>query len=67
MNTFRRILLGKIFKDTPESGEKIDLCIGCVWQELKRHQKCSTCRRNQHMKDNYEPAQKAQEGGVERE
>ena len=67
MNHFRRILIGKIFKEKPASGEKIDLCAGCVWKELKRHQKCSTCRRNQNMKDNYEPVQAAQEGGVERE
>lgn len=46
--------------------ELADPCDGCVWKALKRHQKCSTCRRNQNMKDNYEPAQAAQEGGVER-
>ena len=74
MNTFRRILLGKMFSD--QRDEKTDLCAGCVWKDLKRHQKCSTCRRNQNMKDNYEPIlrggsnsaiQTAHEGGVERE
>ena len=27
-------------------------CDGCVWNG-KRHQKCSCCRRNRNMKDNY--------------
>ena len=28
-------------------------CDGCHWKG-RRHQKCSCCRRNRHMKDNYE-------------
>lgn len=65
MNTMRKNLLYRLFAhQTPE--QKIDLCDGCAWKELKRHQKCSTCRRNQNMKDNYMPCV-AQEGGVERE
>ncbi len=27
-------------------------CVGCAYNG-KRHQKCSCCRRNQYMKDNY--------------
>ena len=30
-------------------------CIGCVWLNT-RHQKCSCCRRNRHLKDNYKEA-----------
>ena len=33
--------------------DMIDHCGGCYWREIKRFQKCSTCRRNSHMKDNY--------------
>lgn len=32
-------------------------CAGCRWRpggKEARHQKCSCCRRNSHMKDNYE-------------
>ena len=29
-------------------------CDGCRWKEIGRQQKCSCCRRNRHMKDNYE-------------
>lgn len=28
-------------------------CNGCKWK-LVRHQKCSCCRRNRHLKDNFE-------------
>lgn len=28
-------------------------CNGCKWKFV-RHQKCSTCRRNRNMKDNFE-------------
>lgn len=28
-------------------------CDGCKWKQ-KRHQKCSCCRRNRHLKDNFE-------------
>lgn len=31
---------------------KISECDGCKWNG-KRHQKCSCCRRNRNMKDNY--------------
>lgn len=34
-------------------------CVGCEWLG-KRHQKCSCCRRNANMKDNFQP-----EGGTE--
>lgn len=34
-------------------------CVGCAWLG-KRHQKCSCCRRNANMKDNFQP-----EGGTE--
>lgn len=30
-------------------------CTGCVWLNT-RHQKCSCCRRNQYIKDNYREA-----------
>ena len=30
-------------------------CEGCVWLNT-RHQKCSCCRRNQYIKDNYREA-----------
>lgn len=42
-------------------------CDGCYWRMIKRHQKCSCCRRNQNMKDNYVSLETAQEGAVERE
>ena len=29
-------------------------CVGCKWENRKRPQKCSCCRRNKHMKDSYE-------------
>ena len=45
--------LKKLF--TKKRVVKVDRCEGCCWRELKRFQKCSTCRRNQKMKDNYEP------------
>lgn len=31
---------------------EIGNCEGCKWKN--RHQKCSCCRRNRHMKDSYE-------------
>ena len=31
---------------------QIDGCEGCIWLNT-RHQKCSCCRRNQYLKDNY--------------
>lgn len=42
-------------------------CSDCYWRMIKRHQKCSCCRRNQNMKDNYVSIETAQEGAVERE
>ena len=46
--------------------EMIDHCGGCYWRSIGRHQKCSCCRRNQSMKDNYksitEALLEAQEG-----
>lgn len=32
---------------------QISECDGCKWKG-KRHQKCSCCRRNRYIKDNYE-------------
>ncbi len=29
-------------------------CDGCYWKEIGRQQKCSCCRRNRYLKDNYE-------------
>lgn len=41
-----------VFEDIPA----VDLdCTGCVWLNT-RHQKCSCCRRNQCIKDNYKEA-----------
>lgn len=34
---------------------EIGSCDGCAWKGL-RHQKCSCCRRNQYIKDNYKEA-----------
>ena len=53
MNTFRKNLLYRMFGGKPENEEKTDLCNGCLWRDLKRHQKCSCCRRNKNLKDNY--------------
>ena len=62
MNQMRRNLLYRLF--APKAcDQKIDLCEGCAWKELKRHQKCSCCRRNQNMKDNYEPILRGGAGG----
>lgn len=33
---------------------EVGSCDGCYWKEIGRQQKCSCCRRNRHMKDNYE-------------
>lgn len=30
-------------------------CQGCLYRGIGRYQKCSTCRRNQNLKDNYRP------------
>lgn len=35
---------------------EIDDCEGCVWLNT-RHQKCSCCRRNRCLKDNYKKAE----------
>lgn len=41
-----------VFEDVPA----VDLdCTGCVWLNTRR-QKCSCCRRNQYIKDNYKEA-----------
>ena len=41
-----------VFENVPAA----DLdCPGCVWLNT-RHQKCSCCRRNQYIKDNYKEA-----------
>lgn len=41
-----------VFENVPAA----DLdCTGCVWLNT-RHQKCSCCRRNQYIKDNYKEA-----------
>ena len=38
-----------------ESAPSIETtCVGCKWENRKRPQKCSCCRRNKHMKDSYE-------------
>ena len=66
MNHNRRNLLYRIFQPK-ESDQKIDLCVGCLWCEQSRYQKCSCCRRNQNMKDNYKPSETAQKGVAERE
>ena len=31
-------------------------CNGCKWSGMIRPQKCATCCRNKHMKDNYQEA-----------
>lgn len=47
-----------IVKCAIERAQTIDTdCTGCVWLNV-RHQKCSCCRRNQHLKDNYKEARK---------
>lgn len=28
-------------------------CTGCLWKSEGRHQRCSCCCRNEHLKDNY--------------
>ena len=32
---------------------EVGSCEGCYWKEIGRQQKCSCCRRNRHMKDNF--------------
>lgn len=34
-----------------------DLCGKCHWRKIGRFQKCSCCKRNSKMKDNYKPAE----------
>ena len=33
---------------------EVGSCDGCHWKEIERQQRCSCCRRNRHLKDNYE-------------
>lgn len=33
---------------------EVGSCDGCHWKEIGRQQKCSCCRRNRYLKDNYE-------------
>lgn len=53
-----------ILKCVQRLGELEDIekqnCAGCVWKS-KRHQKCSCCKRNYDLKDNYESALKSLE------
>lgn len=35
---------------------EVGSCEGCYWKEIGRQQKCSCCRRNRYMKDNYRRA-----------
>lgn len=41
---------------TMEAVEAVEVgnCVGCIWSNRKRPQKCSCCRRNPDMKDCYE-------------
>jgi hypothetical protein len=63
--------LKRLFSCEPASNiklvqdEKEDPCVGCLWKQQGRFQKCSCCRRNQNMKDNYMPYT-GLEGVVER-
>lgn len=43
----------------PTTIQNAQTCTGCAWKG-KRHQKCTCCRRNVNMKDNFLP-----EGGAE--
>jgi len=47
--------LKKFFSKDPDllPGESKDGCENCYWKAIKRHQKCSCCRRNANLKDNY--------------
>lgn len=46
----------QLLRDTnilaPRDSVLMSKCDGCKWNG-KRHQKCSCCRRNRNMKDNY--------------
>lgn len=57
MNIRRKNLLYKLFGPKPNSGEKVDLCAGCYWKDIGRFQKCTSCRRNAHLKDHYAPVE----------
>lgn len=46
--------LRKVIADLDRSMNDIGNCDGCYWKEIGRHQKCSCCRRNRHLKDCYE-------------
>lgn len=30
-------------------------CDSCIWKQVKRVQRCSTCKRNKYLKDNFKP------------
>lgn len=44
---------GMTFNDLLARALEQTSCVGCKW-DGKRHQKCSCCRRNHGIKDNYE-------------
>ena len=45
--------LEKLFNRTPATEILIteDRCEGCHWKTIKRHQKCSCCRRNANQEE----------------
>ena len=53
---FLRMLMQNFVDRTPTITITADTsCQGCLYRSIGRYQKCSTCRRNQNLKDNYRP------------
>ena len=51
----------KVIEDQAKRQSEIGNCDGCYWKEkVRRPSRCSCCRRNRDMKDNY---RRAEEGG----
>ena len=52
------VVIGDIKAAPTVDAVKVGNCEGCIWENRKRPQKCSCCRRNPDMKDCYEERKK---------
>ena len=54
IHDFFRAIFRRINKAPAVDAVEVGSCDGCHWKEIGRQQKCSCCRRNRYLKDNYE-------------